>query len=118
MSSHYYGSPTHCSSARSPLSTGRLFTHGNEQAPSGYGFQSTLPSLSLLPQQGRQGHLLPSTSGDYDTVPRKNSFPTIGVDAHFVAHSVAGPESPFIPSDRRVTPDDDILRIERKRKVC
>ncbi|KAL7215900.1 hypothetical protein ACSBR1_027948 [Camellia fascicularis] len=116
-SSHYFSSPTDVPSGRSALPTGRSFMHGNEQVPSGYGFQGQMPSLSLLPHQGRQGHPLPSTSGEYDIVPRKNSVANIGTDAHFGAHPITGLENPFIPSDRRVTTqEEDISRIERKRK--
>ncbi|GMP67388.1 hypothetical protein CsSME_00027390 [Camellia sinensis var. sinensis] len=116
-SSHYFSSPTDVPSGRSALPTGRSFMHGNEQVPSGYGFQGQMPNLSLLPHQGRQGHPLPSTSGEYDIVPRKNSVANIGTDAHFGAHPITGLENPFIPSDRRVTThEEDISRIERKRK--
>ncbi|XP_059659804.1 homeobox-DDT domain protein RLT2 [Cornus florida] len=109
--SHYFGSPTDVPSARTPLSSGRSFMHGNEQGSSGYGFQGQMPSLSLLPQQGRQGHLLPSVSGEHDIVSRN-----IGVDSHFGAHAITGLDNPFIPSDRRVAHDDDPSRMERKRK--
>uniref|UniRef100_A0A5B7A597 Homeobox-DDT domain protein RLT2 n=1 Tax=Davidia involucrata TaxID=16924 RepID=A0A5B7A597_DAVIN len=114
--SHYFGSPTDVPSARTALSAGRSFMHGNEQVTSGYGFQGQVPNLSLLPQQGRQGHLLSSVSGEYDIGPRKNSFTSVGMDAHFGAHPSAGLDNPFIPSDKRITHDEDVLRIERKRK--
>ncbi|KAM7498033.1 hypothetical protein LguiA_022447 [Lonicera macranthoides] len=118
-SSHYYGSPTDVPSARTPLSTGRSVAHANEQVPSGYGFQGQqLPSLNLLPQQGRQGHALPSTSGDYDIVPRKNSFANTGVDVQVGAHPIAGLDNPFMPPDRQPTHDEEILRMEKKRKCA
>lgn len=117
MPSQYYGSPTDVPSNRTPLSTGRSYTHSNEQVSSGYGFQGKIPSLSVLPPQGRQGHLLPSVSGDYDIVPRKNTIASIGVDAHFGAHPITELDNPFVPSDRRASHEDDILRMERKRKV-
>jgi hypothetical protein len=91
--------------------------HGNEHVPSGYGFQGQITGLNLLPQQGRQGHLLPSVSGEYDTVPRKNAFPNIAMDAHFGAHPITQLENPFMSSDRRVTHEEDVPRMERKRKV-
>ncbi|RVW46790.1 Homeobox-DDT domain protein RLT2 [Vitis vinifera] len=116
VGSHYYGSPADGPSARASLSTGRSFMHGNEQVASGYGFQGQMPNLNLLSQQGRQNHGLSSTSGDYDTVPRKNSLGSIGMDAHFGSHPIAALDNPFISSDRRVTNDEDVLRMERKRK--
>ncbi|GFS34792.1 homeobox-1 [Actinidia rufa] len=116
--SHYYGSSTDVPSARSALSTGRSYMHGNEQVPPAYGFQGQTPSLSLLPHQGRQSHLLPSTSVEYDTVSQKTSVANIGTDAHFGAHPITALDNPFIPSERQVTNDEDIARLERKRKVC
>ncbi|XP_057955168.1 homeobox-DDT domain protein RLT2 isoform X3 [Malania oleifera] len=115
--SHYHGSHADASIARtSSLSTGRAFVHGNEQLPSGYGFQGQVSSLNLLPQQSRQGHVLSSASGDYDGVPRKNSFANVNVDAHFGSHSVNALDNPLISSDRRVSHDEDVSRMERKRK--
>lgn len=116
--SYHYGSPTDGPNARtSSVISGRSFMHGNEQVPSGYSFQGQVPGLNLLPNQGRQGHLLPSVLGEYDTVPRKNAFPNIAMDAHFSAHPITQLENPFLPSDRRVTHDEDVPRMERKRKV-
>ncbi|XP_030929199.1 homeobox-DDT domain protein RLT2-like isoform X3 [Quercus lobata] len=115
--SYHYGSPADGPNARtSSVISGRSFMHGNEQVPSGYGFQGQVPGLNLLPNQGRQGHLLPSVSGEYDTVPRKNAFPNIAMDAHFAAHPITQLENPFLPSDRRVAHDEDVPRMERKRK--
>ncbi|XP_034701923.1 homeobox-DDT domain protein RLT2 isoform X4 [Vitis riparia] len=67
-------------------------------------------------ERGRQNHGLSSTSGDYDTVPRKNSLGSIGMDAHFGSHPITALDNPFISSDRRVTNEEDVLRMERKRK--
>lgn len=118
VSSNYHNSPAHLPSTQILSTNVRLVGHGNEQSPSAYGFQVPFPNLSLLPQQGRQGHLLASTSTDHDTSPLKHSFPIIGGDAHPVSHPISGFESPFLPSETRVSLDDDILRIEKKRKVC
>ncbi|XP_057507040.1 homeobox-DDT domain protein RLT2-like isoform X2 [Actinidia eriantha] len=114
--SHCYGSPTDVPSARSALSTGRSYMHGNEQVPPAFGFQGQTPSLGLLPHQGRQSHLLPSTSAEYDIVSRKTSIANIGTDAHFGTHPITALDNPFIPSERQVTNDEDIARLERKRK--
>lgn len=115
--SHYFGSPNDVPIARNALSASRSFMHGNELLPSGYGLHSPAPSLPLLPHQGRQGHNLPSTSGEYDTFSRKTSSPNIATDAQLAPHPITGLDNPFVPSDIRVTPDDDIARMERKRKV-
>ncbi|KAK3043361.1 hypothetical protein RJ639_002663, partial [Escallonia herrerae] len=114
--SHYYISSSDAPSTRTPLTTGRPFVHGIEQVPSGFGFQNQLPSLNLLPQQGRQGHLLPSVSGDYDIVPRKNSFVNIVSDAQFGPHPISGLDNTLTPPDGRVSQEDENLRMERKRK--
>lgn len=115
--SYHYGSPADGPNSRtSSLSSGRSFMHGNEQVPSGYGFQGQVPGLNLLPQQGMQAHLLPSVSVENDTVARKNTFANIR-DAHFGAHPITRMENPFISPDRRVTLEEDVSRMERKRKV-
>lgn len=115
--SHYFGSPNDVPIARHALSAGRSFMHGNELLPSPYALQSQPPSLTLLPHQGRQGHILPSTSGEYDIVSQKNSLTDIATDAQLGAHPITGLDNPFVPSDIQVTPEDDIARMERKRKV-
>lgn len=116
--SYHYGSPTDDPHARaSSLSTGCSFVHGNEKVPSGYGFSGQMPNLNLLPQQSRQGHLLPTASGEYDNCSRKNSLTNTTVDAIIGAHPISALESPFVSSDRRVNLDEDALRMERKRKV-
>ncbi|KAG5545205.1 hypothetical protein RHGRI_017628 [Rhododendron griersonianum] len=114
--SHYFGSPNDVPIARHALSAGRSFMHGNELLPSPYALQSQPPSLTLLPHQGRQGHILPSTSGEYDIVSQKNSLTDIATDAQLGAHPITGLDNPFVPSDIQVTPEDDIARMERKRK--
>jgi hypothetical protein len=115
--SYHYGAPADGPNSRtSSLSSGRSFMHGNEQVPSGYGFQGQVPGLNLLPQQGMQAHLLPSVSVENDTVARKNTLANIR-DAHFGAHPITRMENPFISPDRRVTLEEDVSRMERKRKV-
>ncbi|KAK6919122.1 Homeobox domain [Dillenia turbinata] len=115
--SHYYNSPVEAPSARSSsIPASRSFMHGNEQSSSSYSYQGQMPSLNLLSQQGRQGHLLPSASGEYDSVPRKSSYPSVGVDAHFGGHPISGIENPFVSPDRIAMHDDDVARIDRKRK--
>lgn len=116
--SYHYGSPVDSSNSRNPsVSTGRLFMHGNEQVSSGYAFPGHLPSLNLLSQQGRQNHLLPSASEEYENVPRKNSFINTALGPHLGTHVTTTLENQFVPSDRKVTPDEDALRLEKRRKV-
>ncbi|EEF44370.1 homeobox-DDT domain protein RLT2 isoform X2 [Ricinus communis] len=111
---YHYGSPADSHNTKTAaLSTARPFVHANEQVSSGYSFPSQLPSLNLMPQEGRQGHLLSSATGEYDTVLRKSSLTNIGMDAH----PINALDNPFMPSDKRVAPDEDVLRIERKRKI-
>ncbi|XP_035551015.1 homeobox-DDT domain protein RLT2-like isoform X4 [Juglans regia] len=115
--SYHYGSPGDGPNARTPsLPSSRIFMHGNEHVPSGYGFQGQMPGLNLLPQQGKQGHLLPSASGENDNNSRKNPFTNI-TDAHFGAHPITQMENPFVSSDKRVILDEDVSRMERKRKT-
>ncbi|KAK1566908.1 hypothetical protein Q3G72_005921 [Acer saccharum] len=114
--SHNYGSPADNSNARNPsLTTARSFMHANEQVSTGYGFPGQLPSLNLLTHQGRHSHLLPSASGEYDNVPRKNSINT-AMESNFGAHPLAAVDKACISSDMRVTNDEDVIRIEKKRK--
>ncbi|XP_058100582.1 homeobox-DDT domain protein RLT2-like isoform X2 [Magnolia sinica] len=109
--SHFYDSSVDTPSGR-PSS----FRHGNEQVAKSYGFQGQMSSVNLLPQQGRQGHVFSSAPTEYDSVPHKNSLPSVGTDAHFGGHPVVGLENTFVSSDRRVFHNEDASRMERKRK--
>ncbi|KAK3184068.1 hypothetical protein Dsin_031354 [Dipteronia sinensis] len=114
--SHNYGSPADNSNARAPsLTIARSFMHANEQVSTGHGFPGQLPSLNLLTHQGRRSHLFPSASGEYDNVPRKNSINT-ATESNFGAHPLAAVEKACVSSDMRVTNDEDVIRIEKKRK--
>ncbi|KAG5226338.1 homeobox-DDT domain protein [Salix suchowensis] len=84
-------------------------------SPAG-GFSSQVPSLSLMPQEGRQGHLLPSASGEYESTSQKSPFTNVGMDVQVGAHPITALDNPFMSSDQRVTHDEDVLRMERKRK--
>ncbi|KAJ4847083.1 hypothetical protein Tsubulata_040919 [Turnera subulata] len=91
----------------------RSFMPANEQVPSG--FPSPVPSLSLMPQEGRQSHLSQSAAVEYEDVPRKSSL-SISMDAQFGSHPITSLENPFLSSDRRAAHDEEVLRMERKRK--
>ena len=99
------------------LSATRSFMHANEQVSSGYGFSSQVPSLSLMPQEGRQGHLLPSATGEYENTSQKIPFTNVVMDVQIGAHPITALDNPFMSSDQRVTHDENALRMERKRKV-
>ncbi|XP_034928330.1 homeobox-DDT domain protein RLT2 isoform X4 [Populus alba] len=112
-----YGSPADVHNVKTESISATLpFMHANEQVSSGYGLSNQVPSLSLMPQESRQGHLLPSTTGEYETVIQKCSFTNIGMDAQSGAHLVTALDNPYMSSDRRVTHDEDALRMQRKRK--
>ncbi|CAN1844627.1 Homeobox-DDT domain protein RLT2 [Linum perenne] len=113
-----YGSPSDSHNTKNvPLSTGRPFMHGNEQSSSGYGFPGQVPSLSLMPQEVRQGHhLLLSSSGEFDTASQRNSFSNMEMDAQLGPHAITALDNPFTSADRRVDHTEDVLRMERKRK--
>ncbi|XP_042494646.1 homeobox-DDT domain protein RLT2-like [Macadamia integrifolia] len=115
-SSHFYDSPDGPSARASSFPAAGPYLHGNEQFSTGYSFQGHVSGVDLLSQQGRQGHIYPSASGEYDGVPHKNSFANVGMDAQFGAHPMLGLENSFVPSDRRVSHDEDVSRMERKRK--
>lgn len=117
-SSYHYGSPADGSIARnSSFCAGHPFLHGSEQKSSGYGFPGRLLNLNLLSHQGRHSHLLPSVSGEYEHVPQKNSFISAAMDAHVGGQPITAMDNAFISSDRRITHDEDVLRMEKKRKV-
>lgn len=114
--SQYYNTPLDAQTGRvSSFSTGSPYHHGREHLTAGYGFQGQVPSGSVLPQQGRGGHVLPSASGEYDS-PHRSPFTNIGVDAQVGVNSAVGLENSFLSSDRRLSQEDDATRIERKRK--
>ncbi|XP_043702863.1 homeobox-DDT domain protein RLT2-like isoform X2 [Telopea speciosissima] len=115
-SSHFYDSPDGPSARASSFPATGQYLHGNEQLSTSYSFQGHVSGVDLLSQQGRQGHIYPSASGEYDGVPHKNSFANVGMDAQFGAHPMHGLENSFVPSDRRVSHDEDVSRMERKRK--
>lgn len=115
--SYQYASPADGHNAKSAaLSSVRPFTHANEQVSSGYGFPSQLPSLNLLPQEGRQCHLLPSATAEFETALRKSSLTNDGPDTELGSHPISALDT-FPSSERRVNHDEDVLRIERKHKV-
>ncbi|OVA11509.1 Homeobox domain [Macleaya cordata] len=114
--SHFYSSPHDGPSARvSSLSAGGSYLQGKEQVPTGYGFQGQGSSGSLQSQQGRQGHGFSAAAGEYDS-PHRNSFTNIGMDAQIGAHPMIGLDNPHVPSDRRISHEEDASRLERKRK--
>ncbi|KAJ7948365.1 Homeobox-DDT domain protein [Quillaja saponaria] len=112
-----YGSPDNIPNPRTlSVSTGRSFLNGSEMVPPGYRFQDQIPGINSLSQQVRQAHLLPSASGEYGSVPRKNSFMNCALDTDFGAHPITQMDNPFLSSERRVIHEEELTRLERKRK--
>lgn len=109
--SHFYGCSPDALSLRtsSSLSAGRMI-HGND-LPIGYGFRSQIPNAHFLPQLGRPGH-----AGEYETAPLKSVLPNL-VDPHYGTIPVNMLETPFLSSDHKLTVEEDVLRLGRKRKV-
>ncbi|KAJ8764613.1 hypothetical protein K2173_006695 [Erythroxylum novogranatense] len=97
-----------------PLGTASPFVRLNEHVPPGLCLQSQIPTLNLMAQDGRPGHLLHKTVGDYENVLPKNPFTNVAADAKFGTQPII--DNPFTPADRKVTHDEDVLHIERKRK--
>ncbi|GKU96350.1 hypothetical protein SLEP1_g9594 [Rubroshorea leprosula] len=102
--------------ADGPNARGRTFMHGNEHTPPAYAVLGHMPNLNLLPQPARQGNFLSTASGENDNTSRMDSFTSTADDANVGAHPITALESPFMSSDRRSSLDEDVLRIERKRK--
>lgn len=99
------------------IPAGPSFLHVNEPVPSGYGLQSRMPVLSLLPPPGKQGPLLASTPGEYDLDTSKTSSTNLEIEKSVGAPSVSALDNPLLSSDRRVIHNEELLRAERKRKV-
>ncbi|KAJ6741290.1 HOMEOBOX-DDT DOMAIN PROTEIN RLT2 [Salix purpurea] len=58
-----YGSPADGHDVKTGSISATLpFMHANEQVSSEYGLSNQVPSLSLMPQESRQGHRFPSTT--------------------------------------------------------
>lgn len=115
---HYYGSPSDGPGTKTPpLSSGRSYIHGYEEVPVSYGVPNQMPSLNLMSQQGKVGGLMPSTSGDCEANARKSPYMNMGMESPFSAHTISGLDSTLMPSERRVSQEEDAGRVERKRKV-
>lgn len=115
--SHYYGSPSDGPGTKTPpLSSGRSYIHGYEEVPVVYGVPNQVSSLNLM-SQGKVGSLMPSTSGDYETIARKSPYMNMGMESPFSAHPTSGLDNALISSERRATQEEDAGRLERKRKV-
>lgn len=111
---HYYGSPTDILNARVPLPTGRPIIHSNEQVASG-NLQGQMPSLGLLPQQGRQEPHLSPAPGEVDVAPPIAPMVNANIDSHLLVHPITGLDNQITTPDRRTILDQE--RLERKRKV-
>lgn len=108
---HYYGSPPDVLNSRAPLATGRPIIRSSEQGASGY----QMPSLSLLPQQGRQEANLSPVPGEVDVGPLTAPVVNANIDSHLLVHPVSGFDNQITTPVRRTALD--LERFERKRKA-
>lgn len=116
-SSNHYGSIDGTPHATTLLSSGRQLDDGTEIASHGYGYQSLMPGLNLLPQQSRQSHLLPSASSQNDDVTWKNTLVDVPVDSYVGAYPATQIDSMLTPFDQKVIHAEQISQLQRKRKV-
>ncbi|GMG98559.1 hypothetical protein Nepgr_000399 [Nepenthes gracilis] len=116
VQSHYYGSTSDGPGSRTPpIPSSRSYMHGGEELPIGRSFPGQLPNLSLMSQQAKQGHLLPSVSAEGD-VAQKSSYMSIAMDSPFSGHPIMALDNAHMSSERCVIHDEDVLRAERKPK--
>ncbi|KAH7686073.1 WHIM1 domain-containing protein [Dioscorea alata] len=113
--SHYYDSSADIHSRASSLASGGQSMRGNEQVAPSYTFQGHMSSSSLLSQQGRQ-QMLSSGSTEYDNAQHHNSHTNSALDGQYGTHPVVGIENSYLTSERRAFRDEDVSRMERKRK--
>ncbi|XP_057792425.1 homeobox-DDT domain protein RLT2 isoform X2 [Salvia miltiorrhiza] len=111
---HYYGSPPDVLNSRVPLPTGRPVIRSNEQGASGY-LQGQMPSLSLLPQQGRQEAHLSPAPGEVDVGPLTAPVVNTNVDSQLFVHPGSVFDNQITTPERRTVLDPE--RLERKRKA-
>ena len=112
---------TTCSSSETsaidgPSSETSAFLHRTEPSSRDNGEQGYASHARVLSQQDKQEPIL-SSLGDYNSVPRSDSFMNSGKDAQFGGHFI-GTENPYVLSDKQITHNGDVLRMDRKRKVC
>lgn len=62
--------------------------------------------------------MLSSGSTEYDNPQHHNSHTNSALDGQYGTHPVVGIENSYLTSERRTFRDDDVSRMERKRKVC
>lgn len=86
----------------------------NEQGASGY-LQGPMPSLSLLPQQGRQEAHLSPAPGEVDVGPLTAPIVNANIDSQLFVHPSGGFDNQITTPERRTVLDPE--RLERKRKV-
>ncbi|KAJ8432424.1 hypothetical protein Cgig2_016054 [Carnegiea gigantea] len=115
--SHYYGSPSDGPGTKTlPLSGGRSYMHNCEEVPVAYGTSTPMPRLSLMPHQGKAGGPVTSAAGEYDSIAGKSPYMAAGLESPYNSHLTAGLGNTLMPSERPVTQEEDVTRVERKRK--
>ena len=100
------------------LTSGRSYVHGYEEVPPAYGVPNHVPNLNLMSHQGKTGGTMPSVSSDYDNIARKSPCMGMGMESPYGARPITGLENTLMPSEGHVTHEEDVGRVERKRKVC
>ncbi|KAI4319771.1 hypothetical protein MLD38_033331 [Melastoma candidum] len=115
-SSYHYGSASENMNAGiSSLSSGHQLFDVTDMT-SGYGHQSQIPTLSLLPPASSKSQNLASAAEDYHIDPQKNSTLTLEIDNRLGVHPIDTMEDTLLPSDIRFVHKEEILRVEKKRK--
>ncbi|KAL9252121.1 Homeobox-DDT domain protein RLT2-like protein [Drosera capensis] len=114
--SQFYGSPLRGPDTRTtPLSGGHTYMRSVEEFPVGFPLPSQMQSASFLSSQGKQGHHLSSTSGEHE-VTHKSPYMRMALDSTFGAHPISGLDNALTSSERRAISEDDVARVEQKRK--
>ena len=91
--------------------------HYYEEVPVAYGISTLMPSLSLMPHQGKAGGRVTSCAGEYDNIARKSPYMVVGMESPYNSHPTVGLDNALIPCERRVTQEEDVIGVERKREV-
>ncbi|XP_010556849.1 PREDICTED: homeobox-DDT domain protein RLT2-like isoform X2 [Tarenaya hassleriana] len=94
---------------------GHLYSHRDENVPYGYGHSAQTPNLNLSTLHPKAGYAFSPSSGEYDSVHRKNYTDATAHD-NFDDHPIHTVGNPFVLSERNAGNDDDVMRMERKRR--
>lgn len=96
----------------SPIDGLSAKTH-KTQVPLGYRVTDVGPSS----QQHKQGHVLSSPVKDKDHFLSRDSYMNTKMDDQSNGHAILGAEHSRVSLDRQILHKEDVMRMERKRKV-